>query len=170
MGAAISKEQTRRKDKLTTSGVHSLTVTVCGLSNKEGFALFAGAEPEHWERVRPVMESLAFKASNGSPCAGICGKPGASSFIKMFHDACECAVLQIWAEAYTTMHGFGLDRNAIPSVLVEWKTQESGALDTYCLNLILEVARKREPEAENGNGSFLLDKISDMLVGRDALA
>jgi len=79
--------------------------------------------------------------------------------VKMYHNAGEYAVLQIWAEAYTTLRGFGLDGDAIQKVLKDWK--QRGPMDSYMLDITCEVAKMRDPEA--ADGAYLVANTADMI-------
>jgi len=78
--------------------------------------------------------------------------------VKMYHNAGEYAVLQIWAEVVAAMRSMGLEGKAIREVLASWKAK--GPLDSYMLDITMEVVAK---EALDNEGGLLLDQVADMI-------
>jgi len=160
-GNAHFKDQSRRAMQLESQGLRFLGMGISGGAEgaRKGAAFFPGGTRSVWEDIKPIVEAAAAKASDGRPCVTMCGIGGAGSCVKMYHNAGEYAVLQIWAEAYSTLRGLGLGANAIQQVLKEWK--QRGPLDSYMLDVTHQVAGQRDNESTDGAG--LVDATADMI-------
>jgi 6-phosphogluconate dehydrogenase len=160
-GNAHFKDQSRRASQLEAQGLRFLGMGISGGAEgaRKGPAFFPGGTRSVWEDVRPIVEAAAAKASDGRPCVTMCGVGGAGSCVKMYHNAGEYAVLQIWAEAYATMRGLGLGADRIQQVLKEWKAR--GPLSSYMLDITHEVAGCRDKESTAD--AVLVDATADMI-------
>lgn len=78
--------------------------------------------------------------------------------MKMYHNAGEYAILQIWAEVYAALKGAGLTNMEVHDTLKEWKSR--GTLASYMLDITIEVSQHKD---ESGDGSFLTDNVADMI-------
>ncbi|CAK0855655.1 unnamed protein product [Prorocentrum cordatum] len=154
-------DQSRRASEVEAQGKRFLGMGVSGGAEgaRKGPAFFPGGTLSVWEDIRTIIEAAAAKASDGRPCVTMCGSGGAGSCVKMYHNAGEYAVLQIWAEAYAALRGLGLGSEAAKEVFASWKAR--GPLDSYMLDITIEVAGQRD--AESADGSFLVDNTADMI-------
>jgi len=76
----------------------------------------------------------------------------------MYHNAGEYAILQIWGEIYAAMRNVGMASDEIKAKLLEWKAL--GDLDSYMLDITIEVAGHKSEEAASG---FLVDVTADTI-------
>ena len=53
--------------------------------------------------VKPILQSIAAKASDGTPCCQWVGPAGSGHFVKMIHNGIEYGDMQLIAEAYWVM-------------------------------------------------------------------
>mmetsp|Transcript_84192 Transcript_84192/g.272485 ORF Transcript_84192/g.272485 Transcript_84192/m.272485 type:complete len:502 (+) Transcript_84192:71-1576(+) len=160
-GNSHFKDQSKRAEMVEAAGKRFLGMGISGGAEgaRKGPAFFPGGTLSIWEDIKPIVEAAAAKASDGRPCVTMCGRGGAGSCVKMYHNAGEYAVLQIWAEAFATLRGFGLDGEQIQGVLNSWR--ERGALASYMLDITYEVAGQRDADATDG--SFLVEHTADMI-------
>jgi len=160
-GNSHFKDQSKRAEIVEASGKRFLGMGISGGAEgaRKGPAFFPGGTLSIWEDIKPIVEAAAAKASDGRPCVTMCGRGGAGSCVKMYHNAGEYAVLQIWAEAAAALRGLGLNGEEIQKVLASWRSR--GALSSYMLDITYEVAGMRD--AEVGDGSFLVDNTADMI-------
>merc|ERR1719197_2153247 len=75
----------RRCDALGEIG---LRFVGCGVSGGEegalkGPSLMPGGHPEAWPALKPILQAIAAKVEDGSPCCDWVGKGGAGHFVKM---------------------------------------------------------------------------------------
>mmetsp|Transcript_118888 Transcript_118888/g.296584 ORF Transcript_118888/g.296584 Transcript_118888/m.296584 type:complete len:506 (-) Transcript_118888:362-1879(-) len=160
-GNAHFKDQSRRAEEVEAKGMRFLGMGISGGAEgaRKGPAFFPGGTLSVWKDIQQIVEAASAKASDGRPCVTMNGRGGAGSCVKMYHNAGEYAVLQIWAEAFATLRGFGYDGEGIRKVLTSWK--ERGALDSYMLDITREVAVMKD--AEVADGSYLVDHTADMI-------
>jgi len=76
----------------------------------------------------------------------------------MYHNAGEYAVLQLWGEAYVAMRNQGMSGEQIKEKLLSWKAR--GDLDSYMLDITIEVAGHKSDEAASG---FMVDVVADAI-------
>jgi len=159
-GNAHFKEQTKRAELVESRGMRFLGMGVSGGAEgaRKGPAFFPGGTRSVWEDIAPIVEAAAAKASDGRPCVTMCGVKGAGSCVKMYHNAGEYAVLQIWGEAVAALRSWGLSGESVRQVLALWKGK--GALDSYMLDITMEVVAKEALDAEGG---LLLDQVADVI-------
>lgn len=157
-GNAHFKDQSRRAEMVEAKGMRFLGMGISGGAEgaRKGPAFFPGGTLSVWEDIRHIVEAAAAKATDGRPCVTMCGRGGAGSCVKMYHNAGEYAVLQIWAEAYAALRAVGLSGERTAEVLAEWKRR--GPLDSYMLDITQQVALKKDSD-----GSILLDHTADMI-------
>merc|ERR1719453_548901 len=135
VGNANFRDQIRRADALEKRGLRFLGMGISGGAEgaRKGPAFFPGGTRSVWEDIKAIVEVAAAKASDGRPCVTMCGIGGAGSCVKMYHNAGEYAVLQIWSEAFSALKGMGLSQAEIQEVLAEWKGRND--LDSYMLDI-----------------------------------
>lgn len=160
-GNAHFRDQSKRAAELEAKGLRFLGMGVSGGAEgaRKGPAFFPGGTLTVWQDIQPIVEAVAAKAKDGRPCVTMCGSGGAGSCVKMYHNAGEYAVLQLWAEAYSCMRSLGLKAEAIQKVLKDWKAK--GDLESYMLDITIEVAGKVDSKA--ADRSYLVDHTADMI-------
>jgi 6-phosphogluconate dehydrogenase len=89
-----------RSAKLAEKGIRFLDVGVSGgiWGLEEGFCLMAGGPREAFDRLEPILASLA-------PTDGYmyCGPAGAGHFVKMIHNGIEYAMMQAYGEGFALL-------------------------------------------------------------------
>jgi len=157
-GNAHFKDQSRRAEMVEERGMRFLGMGISGGAEgaRKGPAFFPGGTLSIWEDIKHIVEAASARASDGRPCVTMCGRGGAGSCVKMYHNAGEYAVLQIWGEAFAALRGIGLNGDEIQATLAEWKAR--GDLDSYMLDITYEVAGKHEAD-----GSYLVESTADMI-------
>lgn len=159
-GNAHFKDQSGRAEMLEAKGLRFLGMGISGGEEgaRKGPAFFPGGTLSIWSEIQPIVEAASAKASDGRPCVTMCGKGGAGSCVKMYHNAGEYAVLQLWGEAVVAMRNFGMNNDDIKAKLLSWKAR--GDLDSYMLDITIEVAGHKSEEAPSG---YLVDVIGDAI-------
>lgn len=159
-GNAHFKDQTDRANMLEAKGLRFLGMGVSGGAEgaRKGPAFFPGGTLSIWDEVKPIVEAASAKAVDGRPCVTMCGKGGAGSCVKMYHNAGEYAILQLWGEVYAAMRGAGMTGDEIKAKLSSWKAR--GDLDSYMLDITIEVAGHKNAESPSG---FLVDVTGDAI-------
>jgi len=160
-GNAHFKDQSKRAEMLEAKGLRFLGMGISGGEEgaRKGPAFFPGGTLSIWEEIKEIIEAASAKApQDGLPCVTMCGSGGGGSCVKMYHNAGEYAILQIWAEVYAAMKGAGLTNMECHAALSEWKKE--GTLASYMLDITIEVSQHKD---ESGDGSFLTEKVADMI-------
>lgn len=169
VGNANFRDQTRRADELEKRGLRFLGMGVSGGAEgaRKGPAFFPGGTLSVWDDVKHIIEAAAAKAPDGRPCAVMNGKGGAGSCVKMFHNAGEYAVLQVWGEVHGIMKAYDVSGEEQAKVLGSWKTKTGGRypglLDSYMLQITEEVVRQKDAVDAGGedDGTLLISRTAD---------
>ena len=147
----IRREKDLRERNLNFAGT--------GISGGEegalnGPSIMPGGSDEAWDRLKPILESIAAEAE-GEPCVTHIGHDGAGHFVKMVHNGIEYADMQLIAEAYDLLRRVGgHDTAALAEVFDEWN---QGDLESYLIEITAEVLRQQDA----GTGKPLVDLILD---------
>jgi len=170
-GNAHFKDQTRRAEELEAKGLRFLGMGISGGEEgaRKGPAFFPGGTLSVWNDVKDVIEAAAAKAADGRPCAVMNGKGGAGSCVKMYHNAGEYAILQIWGEVFAILKEWRMPAAAMAQTLTSWKTKTGGShknfLNSYMLDITVEVVKMADSVEAGGkaDGSLLIDRAMDMI-------
>jgi len=160
-GNAHFRDQSRRAEELEAKGLRFLGMGISGGEEgaRKGPAFFPGGTLSIWEEIKEIIEAASAKApQDGLPCVTMCGRGGGGSCVKMYHNAGEYAILQIWAEVFAALKGSGLTNPEIVTTLTEWKSR--GTLQSYMMDITIEVAGHLD---ESGDGSYLTERVADMI-------
>jgi 6-phosphogluconate dehydrogenase len=145
----------RRVGELEAAGMLFVGTGISGGEEgaRHGPSIMPGGSPDAWPLVRDVLQAIAAKAPDGTPCCDWVGPGGAGHYVKMVHNGIEYGDIQLLAEAYEIMHvGLGLDHGAMAAVFDEWNR---GPLESYLVEITADVMRATE------DGAPLLEKILD---------
>ncbi|MFN4154037.1 MAG: NADP-dependent phosphogluconate dehydrogenase [Paracoccaceae bacterium] len=122
---------------------------------RHGPAIMAGGPDVAWAQMKPLLQAIAARAEDGSPCADHMGPSGAGHFVKTVHNGIEYADMQMISEVYGVMRdGMGLAAAAIAPVFDRWNT---GPLQSYLIEISAQVAAATDPI----DGGPMLDMIVD---------
>lgn len=150
------KDQTRRAEQLEAAGLRFLGMGISGGEEgaRKGPAFFPGGTLSVWQEIREVVEAAAAKAHDGRPCVTMNGRGGAGSCVKMYHNAGEYAILQVWGEIFEILRTLGLTNDEVAVVLEKWKAR--GFLESYMLDITIAAARARAED-----GTYLTEHVKD---------
>ena len=88
-----------------------------------------GGSVTAWDEVKPILQSIAARAADGTPCCDWIGPAGSGHFVKMIHNGIEYGDMQLIAEAYWVMKNLlQLDNEEMASVFAHWN---EGKLRSY---------------------------------------
>ncbi len=120
----------------------------------KGPAIMPGGSIKGWPFIKPIFQSIAAKAEDGSPCCDWIGGGGAGHFVKMVHNGIEYGDMQLISEAYSVMKTMSAMKNdEIAEVFSDWN---KGKLQSYLIEITSEIMKFKNKE-----GEFLIDKILD---------
>ena len=120
-----------------------------------GPSMMPGGSPEAWPIVKDILQGIAAKLDDGTPCCQWIGTGGAGHFVKMVHNGIEYGDMQLISEAYSLLKNRkGLDDDEMAVVFEEWN---KGELDSFLIEITKNILRFRDED-----GKPLLDKILDV--------
>jgi len=121
----------------------------------KGPSIMPGGDPEAWETLRPLLESIAAVSDSG-PCVTNCGRGSAGHFVKMVHNGIEYGDMQLIAETAVLMRsGLGLGDAETADVFATWN---EGELESYLIDITADIFRTPDPQQP---GRLLVDAVLD---------
>ncbi|GGZ02472.1 NADP-dependent phosphogluconate dehydrogenase [Streptomyces avidinii] len=156
-GNAHFEDTRRRERELREQGIHFVGVGISG--GEEGALLgpsiMPGGSTESYASLGPLLEKIAAKAADGTPCTSHIGPDGAGHFVKMVHNGIEYADMQLIAEAYHLLREVaGYSPAKIAETFREWNR---GRLDSYLIEITAEVLAHTDAET----GQAFVDIVAD---------
>ena len=131
----------------------------CGVSGGElgalkGPSLMPGGSREAWETLRPILQAIAAKTEDGTPCCQWVGDGGAGHFVKMVHNGIEYGDMELICEAYHLMKSvLGLTEDEMHDIFTGWN---EGELDSYLIEITRDILAYKDED-----GQPLVTKILD---------
>ena len=99
----------------------------------KGPSIMPGGSIKAWPQVRPILQSIAAKAPDGTPCCDWVGDDGAGHFVKMVHNGIEYGDMQLICEAYHLMKELlGMSSDEMADVFKDWNR---GELNSYLIEI-----------------------------------
>jgi 6-phosphogluconate dehydrogenase len=154
-GNAHFADSIRRTRYLESKGLLFIGTGVSG--GEEGAltgpSIMPGGSRRAWDAVRPILQSIAARVEDGTPCCEWVGNDGAGHFVKMVHNGIEYGDMQLICEAYQIMKELlGMTPAEMHDVFAEWN---EGELDSYLIEITRDILGYEE------NGEPLVEKILD---------
>ncbi|HOV75890.1 MAG TPA: decarboxylating NADP(+)-dependent phosphogluconate dehydrogenase [Candidatus Hydrogenedentes bacterium] len=119
-----------------------------------GPSIMPGGSPSAWEHVKPVLQAIAAKTADGTPCCDWVGEGGAGHFVKMVHNGIEYGDMQMICETYHLMkQALGMSNAEMHKVFAEWNAAE---LDSYLIEITRDILGYKDEE-----GNEVVDLILD---------
>jgi len=121
---------------------------------RHGPSIMPGGSAAAWPLLRPLLQAIAARLADGTPCCDWVGADGAGHFVKMVHNGIEYGDMQLIAEAYDLMRrGLGLPPERMQEVFAAW---DRGRLDSYLIEITADIVNFR-----SGAGAPVLERILD---------
>ncbi|WP_328321301.1 NADP-dependent phosphogluconate dehydrogenase [Streptomyces sp. NBC_00388] len=160
-------EDTRRREKeLRERGIHFVGTGISGGEEGalHGPSIMPGGSAESYESLGPLLERIAAKAADGSPCTTHIGPDGAGHFVKMVHNGIEYADMQLIAEAYHLLREVaGYSPERIAETFRSWNT---GRLDSYLIEITAEVLAHKDAATGRPFVDIVADEAEQKGTGR----
>ena len=119
-----------------------------------GPSIMPGGSKAAWPLVKPILQAIAAKVEDGSPCCDWVGENGAGHFVKMVHNGIEYGDMQLITEAYQLLRDLlHLNADEMHSIFEEWN---KGELDSYLIEITRDILAYKDTD-----GKPLVDKILD---------
>jgi 6-phosphogluconate dehydrogenase len=119
-----------------------------------GPSIMPGGSPAAWPHVKPILQAIAAKLTDGTPCCEWVGEDGAGHFVKMVHNGIEYGDMQLICEAYQAMKEL-LDMSADEMSKV-FKLWNGGELSSYLIEITGHILAVKDKD-----GRALVDNILD---------
>ena len=156
-GNSNFNDSIRRTQEVEARGLYFIGAGISGGEEgaRYGPSIMPGGSTAAWESVKPILQAVAAKVPDGTPCCDWVGEGGAGHFVKMVHNGIEYGDMQLICEAYHLMSAvLGMDENEISAVFSEWNT---GILESFLIEITGEILAYQDED-----GQPLLRKILDV--------
>jgi len=156
-GNTYFHDTVRRIGELAGTGILYIGAGVSGGEEGalKGPSIMPGGNPEAWPIAKAVLQAIAAKADDGTPCCDWIGNGGAGHFVKMVHNGIEYADMQMICEAYWLMEKvLGMTPDECSKVFAEWN---AGELSSYLVGITAEILARKDPDS----GKPILQVIHD---------
>jgi 6-phosphogluconate dehydrogenase len=146
----------RRTQDLQGKGILYIGTGVSGGEEgaRHGPSIMPGGNPAAWPHMKEILQSIAAKVEDGTPCCDWVGEGGAGHYVKMVHNGIEYGDMQLIGEAYDLLkEALRLSAPELHDVFAEWN---KGELSSYLIEITSEIFAKQDED-----GAPLIDKILD---------
>lgn len=166
-GNSYYKDDLRRADDLSGVGLVYMDAGVSGgiWGLKEGYCTMIGGPKAGFERLKPLLETLA-------PPGGYmyCGASGAGHFVKMVHNGIEYGMMEAYAEGFELLkaspYGEGIKNSELSRL---WN--QGSVVRSWLLELIEDAFEKEEGldsiigyVEDSGEGRWMVKEAVDLGV------
>lgn len=166
-GNTFFQDTIRRNEMLANSGINFIGTGVSGGEEGalKGPSIMPGGQKEAYELVAPILEEIAARTDDGTPCVTYIGPDGAGHYVKMVHNGIEYGDMQLIAEAYDLLKTIlGLSVEEIADVFKEWN---QGELDSYLIEITADIlTRKDDLETGQPIVEMILDSAGNKGTGK----
>ncbi|APA12758.1 hypothetical protein sscle_10g075280 [Sclerotinia sclerotiorum 1980 UF-70] len=151
----------RRQGKLIAQGVFYIG---CGVSGgyqaaRRGPSMCPGGQEQALDIVMPLLEKIAAKASDGTPCVARIGDGGAGHYVKMIHNGIEHGMMSAISEAWTFMNKhLGMEYDEIGKVFEKWSA-EGELKNTFLIQIGADICEQKDK-----SGNHVLADVKDKVV------
>jgi 6-phosphogluconate dehydrogenase len=155
-GNSLYTDTDRRTKELAAKGILFVGTGVSGGEEgaRHGPSIMPGGNPAAWPHVKDILQSIAAKDLEGSPCCEWIGADGAGHYVKMVHNGIEYGDMQLIGEAYQLLKdGLGIGADELSRIVAEWNKSE---LDSFLIEITATIFSKKDDD-----GQPLIDKILD---------
>jgi 6-phosphogluconate dehydrogenase len=155
-GNSLFTDTERRCADLAKKGLLFVGTGVSGGEEgaRHGPSIMPGGNEAAWPYVKEILQAIAAKAIDGSPCCRWVGSGGAGHYVKMVHNGIEYGDMQLIGEAYQLLKdGLGLDAAQLAKTFAAWNKTE---LDSFLIEITAAIFAKIDED-----GAPLIDKILD---------
>src|SRR6201996_3933725 len=145
-GNSLYTDSTRRTKDLAAKGILFIGTGVSGGEEGARFgpSIMPGGSIEAWPHVKDILQSIAAKVEDGTPCCDWVGEGGAGHYVKMVHNGIEYGDMQLIGEAYQLLKdGLGLSADELHEVFSDWN---KGELDSYLIEISTQIFTKKDED------------------------
>lgn len=111
-----------------------------------------------------MLESIAAKADDGTPCVAWMGNGGAGHYVKMVHNGIEYGDMQLIAEVYDLLHrGAEISNGALAEIFSDWNEYD---LQSYLIEITSRILWWHDDETGESLVDLILDEAAQKGTGR----
>ncbi|MDZ7264792.1 MAG: decarboxylating NADP(+)-dependent phosphogluconate dehydrogenase [candidate division KSB1 bacterium] len=165
-GNSYFADTERRNNELKARGILYIGTGVSG--GEEGAlwgpSIMPGGNVEAWPIVKPLLQSIAAKVPDGTPCCEWVGNGGAGHFVKMVHNGIEYGDMQMICEAYFLMEQvLGLTPEDMQAIFQEWNR---GELNSYLIEITGKIMGQKDAVTGQPMIHVILDTAGQKGTGK----
>ncbi len=156
----------RRTEMLESKGIRFVGTGVSGGEEGalHGPSIMPGGSAEAWPDVKPILQKIAAKVEDGTPCCDWIGPAGSGHFVKMVHNGIEYGDMQLICEAYHLMSNvLGLSNQELSEVFAEWN---NGKLNSFLIEITSEILAKKDDDTGEHVVDYILDTAGQKGTGK----
>ncbi len=149
-------DTTRRTRYLESKGLLYIGTGVSGGEEGalKGPSIMPGGSTAAWPSVKPILQAIAAKVEDGTPCCDWIGEDGAGHFVKMVHNGIEYGDMQLITEAYQIMKMLlKMSDDEMHEVFKKWN---QGELNSYLIEITSDILAYKDTD-----GKPLVENILD---------
>ena len=165
-GNSFFEDTIRREQALRKNGLHYFGVGVSGGEEGARFgpSIMPGGNKQAYDKIRPILETIAAKASDGKPCCTYIGENGAGHYVKMVHNGIEYADMQLISEAYLQLKYIGGYTNTeIAKIFKEWNADE---LESFLIRITADIFLASDDRSSQDLLDVIVDSAAQKGTGR----
>ncbi len=165
-GNSFYRDTERRSIALETEGFHYLGMGISGGEEgaRYGPSIMPGGTREAYTLIEPMLQDIAAKSQDNSPCVAYIGPRGAGHYVKMIHNAIEYADMQLICESYailqTTIHPTAQE---LSQIFDNWN---QGELNSYLIEITAKIFTRIDTDTGNPLIEMILDKAGQKGTGK----
>ena len=154
-GNSLHSDTARRHEQLAAMGIRYVGSGVSGGEEgaRYGPSIMPGGDAEAWPHIQEMLQSIAAKADDGTPCCDWLGPGGSGHYVKMVHNGIEYGDMQVIAEAYSLLKASGMPHAEMSATFRAWG---EGRLDSFLIDITAEILATPDED-----GTPLVEKILD---------
>ncbi len=164
-GNSLYTDSERRVRELAEHGLHFVGAGVSGGEEgaRHGPSIMPGGATEAWPAVRDVLQSIAARAPDGTPCCDWVGPGGSGHYVKMVHNGIEYGDMEVLAEAYAVMRADGRPHTEMADAFSAW---DAGVLDSFLVEITADILRHVDPDTGQPLVEVILDTAGQKGTGK----
>ena len=136
----------RRTAELEERGLRFIGTGISGGEDgaHHGPSIMPGGSADAWPKVKEILQAIAAKVSDGTPCCDWVGADGAGHYVKMVHNGIEYGDMQLIAEAYHLMKvGLRMSHDDMAETFRRWG---EGVLDSFLVDVTADILDHRQDD------------------------
>ncbi|HLG50437.1 MAG TPA: NADP-dependent phosphogluconate dehydrogenase [Chloroflexota bacterium] len=164
-GNSFFKDTDRRSAEFAEAGIQYFGVGVSGgeAGALNGPCIMPGGPREAYPLIEPILTSIAAQTPDG-PCCAYIGPRSAGHYVKMVHNGCEYAIMQLIAEAYDLLRS--ACRLSVPRLAELFAEWNRGELNSYLIEITAKVLERVDEETGQPLVDLILDQAGQKGTGK----